>query len=27
VSFAAVLVHRVVDRTGTDDVDDMRATE
>jgi len=27
VSFAAVLVHRAVDRTGTDDVDEMRATE
>jgi multicomponent Na+:H+ antiporter subunit C len=27
VSFAAVLVHSVVDRTGTDDVDDMRSTE
>lgn len=27
VSFAAVLVHRVVDTTGTDDVDDMRSTE
>ncbi len=27
VSFAAVLVHRVIDRTGTDDVDRMRATE
>jgi multicomponent Na+:H+ antiporter subunit C len=27
VAFAAVLVHRVVDRTGTDDTDDMRATE
>jgi multicomponent Na+:H+ antiporter subunit C len=27
VAFAAVLVHRVVDRTGTDDVDEMRATE
>ncbi len=27
VSFAAVLVHRVVDRTGTDDVDAMRSTE
>jgi multicomponent Na+:H+ antiporter subunit C len=27
VSYAAVLVHRVVDRTGTDDVDDMRSTE
>ena len=27
VSYAAVLVHSVVDRTGTDDVDDMRSTE
>jgi multicomponent Na+:H+ antiporter subunit C len=27
VAFAAVLVHRVVDRTGTDDVDSMRSTE
>jgi multicomponent Na+:H+ antiporter subunit C len=27
VSFAAVLVHRVVDTTGTDDTDDMRSTE
>lgn len=27
VSFAAVLVHRVVDSTGTDDGDEMRATE
>jgi multicomponent Na+:H+ antiporter subunit C len=27
VAFAAVLVHRVVDTTGTDDVDDMRSTE
>ena len=27
VAFAAVLVHRVIDRTGTDDVDEMRATE
>ena len=27
VSFAAVLVHRVIDTTGTDDVDDMRSTE
>jgi multicomponent Na+:H+ antiporter subunit C len=27
VSYAAVLVHSVIDRTGTDDVDDMRSTE
>jgi multicomponent Na+:H+ antiporter subunit C len=27
VAFAAVLVHRTVDQTGTDDVDDMRSTE
>lgn len=27
VSFAAVLVHRVIAQTGTDDVDDMRSTE
>jgi multicomponent Na+:H+ antiporter subunit C len=27
VAFAAVLVHRVVDSTGTDDSDDMRSTE
>ena len=27
VSFAAVLVHRVIDTTGTDDVDEMRSTE
>ncbi len=27
IAFAAVLVHRVVDTTGTDDVDDMRSTE
>ena len=27
VSYAAVLVHRAVDRTGTDDTDDMRETE
>ena len=27
VSFAAVLVHRAVDSTGTDDSDDMRSTE
>ena len=27
VSFAAVLVHRVIDETGTDDVDELRSTE
>jgi multicomponent Na+:H+ antiporter subunit C len=27
VSFAAVLVHRVIDETGTDDVEEMRSTE
>ena len=27
VAFAAVLVHRVVDTTGSDDLDDMRTTE
>jgi multicomponent Na+:H+ antiporter subunit C len=27
VAFAAVLVHRAVDRTGTDDTDEMRGTE
>lgn len=27
VAFAAVLVHRAVDQTGTDDVDAMRSTE
>jgi multicomponent Na+:H+ antiporter subunit C len=27
VSFAAVLVHRVIDTTGTDDIDEMRSTE